>query len=102
MRLALPPVVSRPLTRGHGGLVGMEGQTLDVLGVGEVVALALLLRVVQHHHAGHEVDHLALEQLLLDILYFTQLLISFQVSENAQTKTNYIVSVSGNFHKHEV
>ena len=70
MRLSLPPVVSRPLTRGHGGLVGMECQTLDVLGVGEVVALALLLRVVQHHHAGHEVDHLAWEQSLLDILYF--------------------------------
>ena len=98
MGLTLPPVVARPLARGHSGLVGVECQTLDILGMCEVVTLGLLLHVVQHHHARHEVDHLAWEeQTLLDILslsYNIQLLISLELSENVETKTNYILQTS--------
>ena len=51
-------VSSRSLTGGDEKLVGMKTHTPDVLGVAQVVSLALVLHVVQNHHGRHEVGHL--------------------------------------------
>ena len=43
---------------GDQQLVGVDGHTLDVGGVAEVVPLGLLLHVVEHDNGGHKVNHL--------------------------------------------
>ena len=51
-------VSSSSLAGGDEKLVGMKTHTPDVLGVAQVVSLALVLHVVQNHHGRHEVGHL--------------------------------------------
>ena len=38
------------------------GSPFDVIGVPGVVSLHLVVHVIQHHHAGDEVDHLTSRQ----------------------------------------
>ena len=52
------PVSPRSLAGGDEKLVGVKTHTPDVLGVAQVVPLALVLHVVENHHGGHEVGHL--------------------------------------------
>lgn len=55
----VPSIVSGALPRRHQHLVGVHRQALHVVGVPQVVPLALLLDVVEDHDGRDEVDHLA-------------------------------------------
>ena len=54
----MSPVGPGSLAGGDQKFVGVETHALDVLGVAEVVPLALVLHVVEDHHGSHEVGHL--------------------------------------------
>lgn len=51
--------MSGTLAASYHHLVGVYGETLDVIGVASVVPLTLLLHVKQHHYGCHEVHDLA-------------------------------------------
>ena len=53
------PVGPCSLSSGNQEFVGVETHASDILGVAQVVPLALVLHVVQDHHGCNEVSHLA-------------------------------------------